>query len=40
MNEPACTRYLLDCLKDLRTEPDDVVEETVWNKSNRFFKIE
>jgi len=40
LNEPACTRYVLDFLKDLRTEPADVVEQSVWENSNRFFNIE
>jgi len=40
LNEPACTRYVMDCLKELRPEPADVVEQTVWENSNRFFRIE
>lgn len=40
LNEPACTRYVMDCLKTLRSEPGDVVEQTVWDNSNRFFGIE
>ena len=40
LNEPACTRYVLDFLKKLRPEPADVVERTVWSNSNRFFRIE
>jgi TatD DNase family protein len=39
LNEPACTRYVMDALKELRSEPDDVVENTVWDNSNRFFRI-
>ena len=39
LNEPACTRYVLDCLKELRPEPSEVVEQTVWENSNRFFGI-
>ena len=40
LNEPACTRYVMDCLKELRTEPGDVLEQTVWENSNRFFGID
>jgi TatD DNase family protein len=40
LNEPACTRYVMDCLKSLRPEPPEVVEQTVWDNSNRFFGIE
>lgn len=40
LNEPACTRYVLNHLKELRPEPSDVVERTVWENSNRFFGIE
>ncbi len=39
LNEPACTRYVMECLKELRSEPGDVVEQTVWENSNRFFGI-
>lgn len=39
LNEPACTRFVMDCLKELRSEPGDVVEHTVWENSNRFFGI-
>lgn len=38
-NEPAFTRYVMDCLKTLRSEPDDEVEQAVWENSNRFFGI-
>jgi len=38
-NEPAFTRYVMDYLKTLRTEPPEVVEQTVWENSNRFFGI-
>lgn len=40
VNEPAFTRHVMDFLKALRTEPADVVEQTVWENSNRFFGIE
>ncbi|MBN2317463.1 MAG: TatD family hydrolase [Acidobacteria bacterium] len=40
LNEPSCTRYVMDCLKELRSEPEEVVEQTVWENSNRFFRIE
>jgi TatD DNase family protein len=40
LNEPACTRYVLDCLKELRPEPAEFVEQTVWENSNRFFGIQ
>lgn len=39
-NEPAFTRHVLDFLKTLRQEPAEVVEQTVWENSNRFFGIE
>jgi TatD DNase family protein len=38
-NEPAFTRHVMDFLKTLRREPGDVVEQTVWQNSNRFFGI-
>jgi TatD DNase family protein len=38
-NEPAFTRHVMDFLKTLRSEPGDVVEQTVWENSNRFFRI-
>jgi len=37
LNEPACTRYVLECLQQIRSESADVVEQTVWDNSNRFF---
>ena len=40
LNEPGCTRYVMDFLKKLRPEPENVVEQTVWMNSNRFFGIE
>jgi TatD DNase family protein len=40
INEPAFTRHVLDFLKTLRPEPAEVVEQTVWENSNRFFNIE
>jgi TatD DNase family protein len=39
LNEPACTRYVMDYLKSLRPEPAAVVERTVWDNSNRCFGI-
>ena len=39
LNEPACTRYVMDCLTELRPEPAEFVEQTVWENSNRFFGI-
>jgi len=38
-NEPAFVRHVLDYLKSLRNEPPDVVEQTVWENSNRVFRI-
>jgi TatD DNase family protein len=38
-NEPAFTRHVMDFLKTLRSEPCDVVEETMWENSNRFFGL-
>ena len=40
LNEPANTRYVMDVLKKLRSEPPEVVERTVWENSNRFFRIQ
>jgi TatD DNase family protein len=39
VNEPAFTRHIMDFLKMLRHEPADLVEQTVWENSNRFFRI-
>jgi len=39
VNEPACTRHVLDFLKTLRPEPPDAVEAAVWENSHRFFGI-
>ena len=39
LNAPACTRYVMDCLKELRSEPGEMVEQIVWENSNRFFGI-
>ncbi len=39
VNEPAFTRHVMEFLKTLRQEPGDVVEQTVWENSNRFFGI-
>jgi TatD DNase family protein len=39
INEPAFTMHVMDSLKTLRGEPEDVVEQTVWQNSNRFYKI-
>jgi TatD DNase family protein len=39
VNEPAFTGYVLDCLKTLRDEHPDMVERTVWDNSNSFFRI-
>jgi len=38
-NEPAFTRHVMDFLKTLRDEPGDVVEQTIWENSNRFFGL-
>jgi TatD DNase family protein len=38
-NEPAFTKHVMDSLKALRNEPEEVVEQTVWQNSNRFYKI-
>jgi TatD DNase family protein len=40
LNEPAWTRYVMDCLKELRHEPAEFVEQIVWENSNRFFGIQ
>jgi TatD DNase family protein len=39
VNEPAFTRHVLDFLKTLRSESPEVVEQTVWDNSNRFFAV-
>jgi TatD DNase family protein len=39
VNEPAFTRHVMDFLKTLRTEPADLVEQTVWENSNWFFGL-
>ncbi|MBN1570505.1 MAG: TatD family hydrolase [Acidobacteria bacterium] len=39
INEPAFTRHVMDFLKTLRSEPGDVVEQTVWKNSHRFLRI-
>jgi TatD DNase family protein len=38
-NESAFVRHVLDYLKGLREEPSDVVEQKVWENSNRVFRI-
>lgn len=39
INEPCCTRHVLDFLKKMRTESAEEVEQTIWDNSNRFFGI-
>jgi TatD DNase family protein len=39
VNEPAFTRHVMDFLKTLRSEPAEVVEQTVWDNSNTFFGV-
>jgi TatD DNase family protein len=39
INEPAFTRYVMEYLKTLRSEPGDAVEQAVWDNSNRFYRI-
>ncbi len=39
VNEPAFTRHVMDFLKTLRSEPAEIVEQTVWENSNTFFGI-
>ncbi len=39
-NEPALARHVMDFLKRLRREPEDVVEQAVWDNSNRFFGLD
>jgi TatD DNase family protein len=39
VNEPAFARHIMDFLKTLRSEPAEVVEQTVWGNSNRFFGV-
>jgi TatD DNase family protein len=39
VNEPAFTRHNMDMLKTLRSEPGELVEQTVWENSNTFFRI-
>ena len=38
-NEPAFVWHVLEFLKTLRSESGDVVEQVVWNNSNRFFGL-
>jgi TatD DNase family protein len=38
-NEPAFTRHIMDFLKTLRSEPGELVEKTVWENSNAFFRL-
>ena len=40
INEPAFVRHVMDFFKTLRSESADVVEQTVWENSNRFFSLE
>ena len=39
VNEPAFTRHVMDFLKTLRYEPPEVIENTIWENSHRFFRI-
>lgn len=39
INEPCCTRHVLDYLKKIRRETAEEVEQAVWDNSNRFFEI-
>lgn len=39
INEPAFTRYIMDFLKELRGEPAELIEQTVWENSNRVYGI-
>ncbi|NLT67738.1 MAG: TatD family hydrolase [Acidobacteria bacterium] len=39
VNEPAFTRHVMDVLKTVRDEPDDLVEQIVWENSNRFYGL-
>ncbi|MDM7995142.1 MAG: TatD family hydrolase [Acidobacteriota bacterium] len=38
-NEPAFTRHVMDFLKTLRPEPAEIVEQAVWDNSNRFYRV-
>lgn len=38
-NEPAFVRHVMDFLKTLRPESPDLVEQAVWENSNRFFGV-
>jgi TatD DNase family protein len=40
VNEPGYTKYVLDKLKELRTEDDDLIEKTVFENSLRFYQLE
>ena len=40
INEPAFVRYVMDFLKTLRSESGDVIEQVVWDNSNRFFGLD
>lgn len=39
VNEPAFTRHVMDSLQTLRSESGEVVEQTVWQNSHRFFRL-
>lgn len=39
VNEPAFVRHVMDFFKTLRAERADVVEQAVWDNSNRFFGV-
>jgi TatD DNase family protein len=39
VNEPSFTRHVMDYLKTLRKESSELVEQTVWENSNAFFRI-
>jgi TatD DNase family protein len=40
VNEPGFVRYVMDWLKELRGEPADEIEQTVWNNSNAFYGLQ
>lgn len=39
INEPAFTKHVMDFLKMLREEPAELIEQRVWENSNRIFGI-
>lgn len=39
VNEPAFVRHVMDFFKTLRSERPDIIEQAIWDNSNRFFGV-